>query len=91
MAEVRTGADPRARGVPGKKMYANNVTFCIFIIFIAKTMVQVWEIALRATAYCARGYRKMSLNRISIWFYWIVVVMKCSKVVPNLFLIHARY
>lgn len=58
MAEVRTGADPRARGVPGKRGYANSVTLCIFfLIFIAKTMVQVWEIALRATAYCARGYR----------------------------------
>ena len=57
MAEVRTGADPRARGVPGKRGYVNSVTLCIFLIFIAKTMVQVWEIALQATAYCARGYR----------------------------------
>lgn len=57
MAEVRTGADPRARGVSGKKGYANSITLCIFLVFIPKTMVQVWEIALQATAYCARGYR----------------------------------
>lgn len=74
LAEVRTGADPRARGVPGKKRYANSVTFCIFIIFIAKTMVQVWEIALRATAYFARGYR----TNVAKYDKYLILLDYCS-------------
>lgn len=36
LAEVRTGADPGARGVPGKKGYANSVTLCIFPYFYSQ-------------------------------------------------------
>ena len=41
---------------PGKGD-ANSVISCNLIVFMPEAMAQAWEIALQATAYCARGFR----------------------------------